>query len=111
MIASLTDLALNVVGSEKARIVELVPRSKWYLFGSVTSSKHPVGDIDLLVVCESSADCARVRARLADVCTELPIHLILMTQGEEAEVSFIKGVNALELGDTPYLRVHVTRDF
>jgi len=98
MIASPADLAVDTVCNEMARIIALVPRSKWYLFGSITRHKRPVSDIDLLVVCESSADCARVRSSLAALCAEFPIHLLLMTQVEEAEVNFIKGEGALEIG-------------
>jgi hypothetical protein len=102
MNASPADLAASVVRSEMARIVELVPRSKWYLFGSIISNKCPVSDIDLLVVCENFTDCAKVRSGLAAVCAEFPIHLLLMTQVEEAEVNFIEGEQALEIECATY---------
>jgi predicted nucleotidyltransferase len=98
MIASSADLVVGIVRNEMARIIEVVPHSEWYLFGSITSNKSPVSDIDLLVVCESSADCARVRLGLAAVCAEFPIHLLLMTELEEVEVNFIEGERALEIG-------------
>jgi predicted nucleotidyltransferase len=66
-------------------------------FGSVTTTKRPVSDIDILVVCEQDADCAKVRSALADVCAEYPIHLLLMTRAEEAEVNFIRGEHAIEI--------------
>ena len=59
--------------------------------------KRPVGDIDLLVVCKISADDAMVRAELAPVCSRFPIHLLLMTPAEEAEVKFIQGESAVEI--------------
>jgi len=98
MIGSPEELVVDIVRNEMARIMELAPRSRWYLFGSITSNKRPVSDIDLLVVCESSEDCAKVRGGLAAVCAKFPIHLLLMTQVEEAEVNFIEGVRALEIG-------------
>jgi predicted nucleotidyltransferase len=104
MIASPADLAVDAIRDEMAQMAGLVPRSRWHLFGSITRDKRPVGDIDLLVVCENSensADCARVRSALATVCAEFPIHLLLMTQAEEAEVNFIEGEGALEIPYPP----------
>lgn len=80
------------------------PSSRWYLFGSVTTAKRPVGDIDLLVVCENTAECASARAELAAICTQFPIHLLLMTPNEEAEVEFIQSENAIELTEKRFSR-------
>jgi hypothetical protein len=97
MIGSAEDVAISALYEEVARIKGQMPSSRWYLFGSITTTKRPVGDIDLLVVCETPADCALVRAELEAVCSEFPIHLLLMTLREEAEVQFIKGESAVEI--------------
>jgi predicted nucleotidyltransferase len=97
MIASPVDLVVDIVRNEMVQLTKLIPRSKWYLFGSVTTTRRPVSDIDLLVVCENDADCTAVRSGLAKVCAEFPIHLLLMTQAEETEVNFIESARALEI--------------
>lgn len=79
------------------QIKTLIPNSRWYLFGSITTSKREVGDIDILVVCKTSAECAMIRAELTSICSQFPIHLLLMTVREEAEVKFIKGQSAIEI--------------
>jgi hypothetical protein len=90
-------IALRALYDEFQRIRGRVPTSRWFFFGSITTTKRPVGDIDLLVVCETARDCISVRADLASICARFPIHLLLMTQSEEAEVKFIHGERAVEL--------------
>jgi len=89
--------ALNVLNDEVWRIRALIPGSSWYVFGSITTAKRPIGDIDLLVVCEASADCEAVRLELASICGNFPIHLLLMTRSEEEELKFIEGQLAVEI--------------
>jgi predicted nucleotidyltransferase len=91
------DVTIGTLCKGMARIKARVPSSRWYLFGSITTAKRPVRDIDLLVVCETTADCATVRADLASIYTQFPIHLLLMTPSEEAEVKFIDGERAIEV--------------
>lgn len=66
-----------------------VPASKWYLFGSALNDSARCNDIDLLVVCITHADAQRVREALADLLLALPIHLLLLTVDEEAELQFV----------------------
>jgi hypothetical protein len=91
------DIAIRALYGEVHRIRARAPTSRWYLFGSVTTKKRPVGDIDLLVVCETTGACRLVRAELALICAQYPIHLLLMTTSEETEVDFIKGGGAVEI--------------
>lgn len=91
------DVAVDFVRSERARVSKITPRTKWYLFGSVTRAKRPVSDIDLLIVCDQDEDCAIVRNELRDSCLRYPIHLMLMTRAEEVELDFVKGEAAVEL--------------
>jgi len=81
------------------------PTSRWYLFGSIATTKRPIGDIDLLVVSETAADCATIRAELDAICSQFPIHLLLMTTVEEAEVDFIQGESAIEISRAPLSRL------
>lgn len=91
------DVAVDFVRSERARISKIIPLTKWYLFGSVTRTKRPVSDIDLLVVCEQAEDCAIVRNELRDCCLKYPVHLMLMTRAEELELDFVVSESAKEI--------------
>lgn len=91
------EIAVRALYEEMQRIRAQVPASRWFLFGSITTTMRPVGDIDLLVVGETTADCTTVRIELAPLCTRFPIHLLLMTPREEAEVKFIQGESAVEI--------------
>lgn len=97
MIEGPEDIAVRALHKEMQRIRALVPNSRWFLFGSITTTKRPVGDIDLLVVCKTVADCTAVRTGLASICAQFPIHLLLMTQREEGEIKFILGQSAVEI--------------
>jgi hypothetical protein len=90
-------IALRALHDEFHRIRRRVPTSRWFFFGSITTTKRPVGDIDLLVICETAADCIAARADLTSICAQFPIHLLLMTRSEEAELRFIQGESAVEI--------------
>lgn len=96
MIEAPEEIAIRALYEEMQRIRALVPTSRWFLFGSITKTKRPVRDIDLLVVCKTNDDCAAVRAELAPFSAQFPIHLLLMTPSEEAEVKFIHSESAVE---------------
>jgi hypothetical protein len=89
--------AVSVLYGEVRRIKSRLPSSRWFLFGSAMTAKSPVGDVDLLVVCNAAADCTTVRTELESICTRFPIHLLLMTPEEEAEVQFIESEHATEI--------------
>ena len=97
MIEAPEDIPVQELHKEMVRIRAEVPNSRWFLFGSITTTKRPVGDIDLLVVCETVADCTSVRKELTSLCERFPIHLMLMTRSEESEMKFIKGARAVEM--------------
>jgi hypothetical protein len=90
-------ILLKILLEEVRRVRVQARRSRWYLFGSITTARRPVGDIDLLVVCETSDECSLVRSELGLICSQWPIHLLLMTVSEEAEVRFIEGQGAVEI--------------
>jgi hypothetical protein len=91
------EIAVCALCEDMQRIRARIPTSRWYVFGSITTTKRPVGDIDLLVVCETAIDCTAVRAELASICAGFPIHLLLMTVSEESEVKFVEGESAVEI--------------
>ena len=97
MIEGPDEIAVRALHKEMQRIRALVLNSRWFLFGSITTTKRPVGDIDLLVVCKSVADCTTVRTELTSICARFPIHLLLMTQREEGEIKFIVKERAVEI--------------
>lgn len=90
-------IVIAALHEEMQRIRTRLPSSRWYLFGSITTAKRPVEDIDLLVVCDADRDCESVRAELASICLRFPIHLLLMTPCEEEEVKFIQSEKAREV--------------
>ena len=90
-------VVIRALYDEMQRIGGHVPNSRWFFFGSITTTKRPVGDFDLLVICKTAADCIAVRTELASICERLPIHLLLMIPSEEAEVNFIQSERAVEL--------------
>jgi predicted nucleotidyltransferase len=91
------EIAVRALYKEMQRIRARVPTSRWFFFGSITRTTRPLGDIDLLVVCKTAAHCTTVRAELVPICARFPIHLLLMTSSEEAEVKFIQGESAVEI--------------
>ena len=64
--------------------------ARWYLFGSATRSIAGAKDLDLLVVCEDGEASLVVRCELRDLCLRLPLHLLLLTRAEEAELGFVE---------------------
>jgi hypothetical protein len=90
-------IVVRALSSEMQRIKVRVPSSKWFFFGSITTSKRPVRDFDLLIVCKTASDCIAVRSELDLICTQFPIHLLIMTEREESEVNFIKDEEAIEM--------------
>ena len=59
------EIAVRALYEEMQRIRVRGATSRWFFFGSITTTKRPVADIDLLVVCKTTADCTTVRAELA----------------------------------------------
>jgi hypothetical protein len=97
MTDTLEEIGAHAIYEEMRRIRVNVPTSRWFFFGSITTTKRPVGDIDLLVICTTTPDCATVRTELTSICARFPIHLLLMTRDEEAEAKFIQGEGAVEI--------------
>ena len=75
--------------TEAERISKLSPDAVWYLFGSTLEAFERAADIDVLVLCASNYAVALVRHELQDACMSLPLHLVLLTREEEAELKFI----------------------
>jgi hypothetical protein len=91
------EVAISAITAEVQRIRARLPDSRWFFFGSITTSKRPVGDIDLLVVCETTEDCTMIRNGLGSICAQFPVHLLLMSAREEVEVKFIQNERAVEI--------------
>jgi len=89
--------AISLLRREAEKISEIVPSSKWYLFGSVTKNARLASDIDLLVVCKNASELLQVRRELETVCLKFPIDLLLMTDEDEKESSFIQAQNCQHL--------------
>lgn len=73
----------------EARIISLiVPHARWYGFGSFFKS-HIFSDIDILIVCYSSSEAISIRKLTKNICSDWPLHLLVMTEKEEVETEFI----------------------
>ena len=97
MIDAPDEIVITALTEDVQAIRARLPESRWFFFGSITTSKRPVSDIDLFVVCETTDDCAIIRNGLGPIRERFPVHLLLMTAREEAEVNFIQGERAVEL--------------
>jgi len=75
---------------EATSIENDVPNTSWYLFGSVLVDAFKAADIDLLIVCANHRSATLLRQKLASLCLNLPVHLLLMTIEEERELNFIQ---------------------
>lgn len=81
------EIAVSALYEEMQRIRARVPTSRWFFFGSITTTKRPVGDIDLLVICETIGVCKTVRVALDSICERFPIHLLLSFQAKRRRLS------------------------
>src|SRR5205085_10216248 len=66
-----------------------LPRVAWYGFGSYFRGQQLFGDIDILVVCPTTADALLIRAKTEEICLRWPIHLVIMTEREQSETNFV----------------------
>ena len=80
---------LALLRAEAARIRQVAPNAIWYLFGSTLRAFECAADIDVLVLCDTDETVAVIRHELRKACERLPLHLFLLTRGEEAELGFI----------------------
>ena len=83
------DEALAEILHEVKRITCDLPGVAWYGFGSYFKGRDSFGDIDILVICPRAADAIVVRSKTGDICARWPLHLVIMTEEEEKETSFV----------------------
>jgi hypothetical protein len=69
----------------------------WYGFGSFFRESRSFSDIDLLAVCADVERASAIRQEMATVCNEWPIHLLIMTEAEAEETSFIQSQQCIPL--------------
>ncbi len=86
-----SDQAKELLFAEACRISKAAPGTTWFLFGSFLRHPQAASDIDVLVYCESHQTAQFVRREADDLCVLAPVHLLLLTAEEEAEIGFIKG--------------------
>ena len=72
-----------------AGLQKKLPNTKWYGFGSFFHGRSSFNDIDLLAVCSDANEVFSVRNSVYELSLAWPIHLIVMTDREEAETEFI----------------------
>jgi hypothetical protein len=62
----------------------------WYGFGSFFTTSDSFSDIDLLAICSTVEETSVIRRKMAAICREWPVHLLIMTEAEAAETDFVK---------------------
>ena len=83
------DEALLDILHEAKHLSHDLPRATWYGFGSYFGGQESFCDIDILVVCPTNADASFVREKTEDICARWPLHLVIMTEDEQEETSFV----------------------
>jgi hypothetical protein len=73
--------------AEKADVT--IGNTRWYLFGSVLCDPLRAADVDLLVVCRDHFDADAIRRTTGEFAFCKPIDLLILTEEEEAEASFV----------------------
>jgi hypothetical protein len=91
------DEALLSVLQEAKQLACHLPEAVWYGFGSYFNGQRSFGDIDILIVCRTTKDAIIVRAKMGDVCAYWPLHLLIMTDDEEAETTFVASQGCIML--------------
>lgn len=84
-----TDAVLHALGDSAKRIAANTAEAQWYLFGSFTRRPMAAADVDVLVVCSSGSDAEAIRLQVDELSVGIPLHVLIMTQSEEAETNFI----------------------
>ena len=83
------DEALSEILQEAKRIACDVPGAVWYGFGSYFKGQDSFGDIDILVICPTTADAIAIRIKTANLCGLWPLHLVIMTEDEQRQTGFV----------------------
>jgi hypothetical protein len=91
------DEARSEILQEAKRIACDLPGVAWYGFGSYFKARDSFGDIDILVVCPTTADAIVVRSRTAILCALWPVHLVIMTGEEQKETGFVTSEGCIVL--------------
>ena len=61
----------------------------WYIFGSLLQAPEQAADIDILIVYRSDDSAEIVRRELREVTIRFPVHLLFLSECEEAELQFV----------------------
>lgn len=69
----------------------------WYGFGSFFKGSDSFSDIDLLAVCATVQETSAIRTKMAALCSEWPVHLLIMTESEAAETNFVNSQRCIPL--------------
>jgi predicted nucleotidyltransferase len=73
--------------------MESSPESRWYIFGSFSRGDPEYKDIDVCVICANDRDAQLIRSSCDNLCSSLPIDLIILTEIEECALHFIESEN------------------
>ena len=79
------------------RLAAKVPTAKWYLFGSVVRRVPLPSDIDVVIVFSNASDARELREGLGSYSESVPLHLLLLLQGEENELQFVRDQRAIRI--------------
>jgi len=70
---------------------------KFYIFGSFLNNEKNYGDIDILILYESSESIKSIRNDFQNINSFEFFHLMFLSFDEEKEMKFVEKVNAEEL--------------
>jgi len=99
------DNIMAAIQSEAERVNDLALGTRWYIFGSFIRNPRWAADVDILIICKSQADVRRIRDETLDICSEWPLHLLLMTEAEKQETNFVASEGCVLLAERLILTV------
>lgn len=79
---------------------ESASHARWYGFGSFFSDGKCFSDVDLLVVCASPEEGLLIHELCRELWSEWPVDLLILTEAEEAETSFVEKQGCIRLDDS-----------
>ena len=76
---------------------ESLPGAEWYGFGSFFSHSPCFSDVDILVVCATQEQGLAIHDLAHELCSMWPIDLLILTEAEAAETSFVEKQGCVRL--------------
>lgn len=95
------DALLRRLSVDATRVALAVPNVRLFVFGTLLHGKGWPADVDILLVYNDELEAAHARALLRTTLHDLPIHILLLSVAEEAQLGFVACERCLEIGRGP----------